>query len=294
LLAEIDERIARAGMETPDPRARTISASVPPDADGVWIPLVEQALADIERGALQKIVVACRASIPEPVSPSATLARLRARNLRATSFSIRREDSVFLGATPERLIFSDKTHALTETLAGTIARRAGADDERAKAELLARDKDLREHGIVVHGITSALAPFVLGIDRPREPSVRTLERVHHLATPIVAKLARATHVLSLVEALHPTPALSGFPKTEAFAWIAAHEPFDRGWYGAPVGWFDDSGEGAFAVAIRSALVTSARTCLYAGSGVVRGSRPDAELAETRLKLETISDSLVLR
>ncbi|MGH7283539.1 MAG: chorismate-binding protein, partial [Polyangiaceae bacterium] len=113
LLAEIDERIARAGMETPDPRARTISASVPPDADGVWIPLVEQALCEIERGAVQKIVVACRTSIPESVSPSATLARLRARNLRATSFSIRREDSVFLGATPERLIFSDKTHALT-------------------------------------------------------------------------------------------------------------------------------------------------------------------------------------
>ena len=292
LLAEIETRLAPS--PGPDGQAATTSprASSPPDAHDAWRALVLEALADIDRGALEKVVVARRAFVEGVVSPDATLARLRSQNPQSTAFSFRRGDTTFLGATPERLIFSDKTRAFTEALAGTIARRP-EDDEAAKRDLLASDKDLREHRIVTRGITRALDPFVDGVDHAADPAVRTLGRVHHLVTPIVATLASETHVLSLVDALHPTPALSGLPRPDAFAWIATHEPFDRGWYGAPVGWFDDSGEGAFAVAIRSALVSPERTWLFAGGGIVRGSQPDAELAETRLKLQTMSEALVL-
>lgn len=292
LLDEIEAKLAARTLTSARAGSAQERTSAPPDADESWTPLVLRALADIEAGTLQKVVVARRAFVSGSFSPVATLARLRSQNPQSTAFSFRRGDATFLGATPERLIFSDKTRAFTEALAGTVARRA--DDERAKRELLASEKDLHEHRIVALGITRALAPFVAGVDHGADPAVRTLGRVHHLVTPIVARLASATHVLSLVDALHPTPALSGLPKSEAFEWIATHERFDRGWYGAPVGWFDDAGEGAFAVAIRSALVTSDRTWLFAGSGIVRGSRPDAELAETQLKLATMSEALVHR
>ena len=293
LLAEIERRVA--GSSKARGRAGATSQRVSSAPDGpheTWTALVLRALADIDRGALEKVVVARRAFIEGAVDADATLARLRSQNPQSTAFSFHRGDATFLGTTPERLIFSDKTRAFTEALAGTIARRSQEDDA-AMRELLASDKDLREHRIVTRGIARALRPFVDGVDHAAHPVVRTLGRVHHLVTPIVATLTKETHVLSLVDALHPTPALSGLPRPDAFAWIATHEPFDRGWYGAPVGWFDDSGEGAFAVAIRSALVSSDRTWLFAGGGIVRGSQPDAELAETRLKLQTMSEALVL-
>lgn len=276
------------GRSTPPPPATDTS---PPPADETKLTgLVERALAAIAKGELDKVVCARRASIAIDVSVDATFAKLRAKNPESTAFSFTHGDSTFLGASPERLVFSDGTRVVTEALAGTIARRE--DDEAAKAELFASDKERREHQIVVGGITRALAAFARGIDAPATPNVRTLGRMHHLSTPIVAQLQGSVHVLLLVEALHPTPALAGLPKTAAFDWIEEHEPFERGWYGAPVGWLDSAGEGAFAVAIRSALVTPDRAWLFAGGGIVRGSEPEAELRETSLKLRTMSEALV--
>ena len=95
----------------------------------------------------------------------------------------------------------------------------------------------------------------------------------------------------MVEALHPTPAVGGFPGAEAAAWLDREEPCGRGWYASPVGWFDGYGNGQFAVAIRSALIEGERAWAYAGAGVVRGSEPAAELAETRVKLGVMREAL---
>ncbi|MEO8801700.1 MAG: isochorismate synthase, partial [Polyangiaceae bacterium] len=293
VLTEI-EAVTASLERTPERLSRTsqaVASSTPPADETELTGLIERALAAIAKGELDKVVVARRASIATAVSVDATFAKLRAKNPESTAFSFTRGGSTFLGASPERLVFSNGTRIVTEALAGTIARRED-DDEAAKAELFASDKERREHQIVVGGITRALAAFTRGIDAPSKPNVRTLGRVHHLSTPIVAQLQGSVHVLLLVEALHPTPALAGLPKTAAFDWIEEHEPFERGWYGAPVGWLDSSGEGAFAVAIRSALVTPNRAWLFAGGGIVRGSEPEAELRETSLKLRTMSEALV--
>ncbi len=113
----------------------------------------------------------------------------------------------------------------------------------------------------------------------------------HLHTPVVGELARPVHVLDLVEALHPTPAVGGLPRAEALAWIAAREGGDRGWYAGPVGWFDGHGDGEFAVAIRSALLAGDRARIYAGAGVVADSNAEAELAETELKQRAMLSAL---
>jgi menaquinone-specific isochorismate synthase len=114
--------------------------------------------------------------------------------------------------------------------------------------------------------------------------------VLHLNTPVRGQLRTDIHVLELAAALHPTPAVGGVPAAAAARWVA-REPHARGWYAAPVGWFDDQGDGDFAVALRSALATDRRVCLWAGAGIVAGSDPDTEMQETELKLDAMLETL---
>ena len=106
-------------------------------------------------------------------------------------------------------------------------------------------------------------------------------------------LATSRHVLDLVQALHPTPAVGGSPRKEALAFLEAHEHLERGWYAAPIGWFRPDGDGDFAVALRCALVKPEGVTLYAGAGIVAGSDPERELAETATKRRAIAGALGL-
>jgi isochorismate synthase len=94
----------------------------------------------------------------------------------------------------------------------------------------------------------------------------------------------APSALALAGLLHPTPAVGGLPRAEALAAIAALEGFDRGLYAGPVGWVDANGDGEWAVALRGAHLDGPRARLVAGAGIVAGSDPDAEWAETEAKL----------
>jgi isochorismate synthase EntC len=121
-----------------------------------------------------------------------------------------------------------------------------------------------------------------------------LKHLLHLRTPIQATLRAETHVLDLVERLHPTPAVGGVPTAAAMEWIGSREPFDRGWYAGAVGWLDAQGDGEFNVALRSGLVRGQSARLYAGAGIVRGSQSGAEYDETKLKLAAMLSSLRAR
>ena len=124
------------------------------------------------------------------------------------------------------------------------------------------------------------------------PRVLRLANLHHLRSAVRGRLADRVHVLDLVARLHPTPAVAGHPRAAALAALPAREGLERGWYAGPIGWFDAAGDGAFDVALRCALVRERRAVLYAGAGIVAGSDPDAELAETRLKLQPLLMALM--
>ena len=113
----------------------------------------------------------------------------------------------------------------------------------------------------------------------------------HLHTPFEARLRQPRHVLELAARLHPTPAVGGTPTGIAREWIRTHEPTPRGWYAAPVGWFDLEGNGELAVALRSGVIAGNRAHLWAGAGIVAGSDPDRELAETDVKLRAMLGAL---
>lgn len=279
-------------METadPSPMERPIAPRDP--ADDAWSEdtngeafraLVEEALADIRRGVLEKVVAVAsnRLSKRTPIDPRGVIARLSAAYADTTRFAVERDGHVFLGASPERLVSRRGFVVETDGLAGTAKR--GADDVSIMQTLLESAKDRHEHALVVRAIADVLGPRASSLDVPAEPRIRGLRNVFHLWTPIRAVLRDETHVLSLVDALHPTPAVSGTPRERATSWIATHEPFARGWYTGAVGWIDAAGDGDFVVAIRAGLLGPTDVWLYAGAGIVEGSDPLAELAETRAK-----------
>ena len=198
-----------------------------------------------------------------------------------TRFAVERGGRVFLGASPERLVSRRGSLVETDALAGTAKR--GADDASIERSLLESAKDRHEHALVVRAIAEVLGPWSSSLDVPDEPRIRSLRNVFHLWTPIRAVFREDKHVLALVDALHPTPAVAGTPRDRATSWIATHEPSARGWYTGAVGWIDAAGDGDFAVAIRAGVVGPEDVWLYAGAGLVEGSDPLAEYAETRAK-----------
>jgi menaquinone-specific isochorismate synthase len=119
---------------------------------------------------------------------------------------------------------------------------------------------------------------------PAEPGLKRMANVQHLHTPIEATTQGDRHVLELVEALHPSAATAGLPRERSLCLIREQEPFSRGWYAGPVGWIDAEGGGEFAVALRSALLRDDVASLYAGCGIVTGSDPEREYAESEIKL----------
>ncbi|MCS6898164.1 MAG: isochorismate synthase [Polyangiaceae bacterium] len=247
--------------------------------------VVLAALSAIAEGVLEKVVVA-RYLLLEggPIDPWSVLDRLEGEPM--VRFAFGRGNQVFLGATPERLVSLDGRYVATEALAGSIQAAPGAS-----SSLLASNKDRREHQVVVEAILQALAPFCIHLDAPHAPEVRPLRHLLHLRTPIKGEAKEALHVLDLVGALHPTPAVCGLPREVAAAWLRENEGLERGWYAAPVGWFDAQGRGTFAVALRSALLQGSSARIFVGAGVVQGSTPDGELYETSLKARSLLDAL---
>jgi menaquinone-specific isochorismate synthase len=283
-LAAFRVALATPFAQRPQPALVRIDAG---DADA-WRANVRAITAAIARGECAKIVAARRAlvTLASEARPADLLAEIDTRHGECARLLVRPPNAAtLLAATPERLVRVEGTHVACDALAGSQPR--GADDV---ATLLASAKDRREHGLVVDAIASVLRELGAAVGTIGEPGIRTLRHVLHLHTPIAATLATRRHVLELVAALHPTPAMGGTPTDVATAWIASREPA-RGWYASPVGWFDLDGNGEFAVAIRCGLLTGDRVNVWAGAGIVAGSDPDRELAETDVKLRAMLGAL---
>lgn len=279
-------RALERGIEVSD-EIRRRSLEERPDAE--WDKLVEQIRGEIARGTLEKAVLARRVQVTldgEP-DPADVLYRLRRQAPECTRFLVRRGGKAFLGATPEWLARKHGGRLETEAVAGSV----GALEPNARTRLLGSEKDRAEHALVVREILRALEPVSASLEHGAEPEICALRHVLHLRTRVTATLKERSHLLELVERLHPTPAVGGIPTARALEWLSAHEPDERGWYAGPVGWFDAAGDGEMAVALRSGVLEHRTAHLYVGSGIVQGSAPAAELTETRWKLRTLLGAL---
>jgi menaquinone-specific isochorismate synthase len=264
-----------------------------------WMAAVAAGVEEIRAGALQKLVLArdIVATVPTGVNAARVLRELSARYRECWTYGV----DGLVGATPEMLIQVEGRTAQARVLAGTLDRRdAHGEDgipmDYAERVLAGSEKQRHEHEIAIQSLTSQLAPFSEAMNAHDEPFILELPNVWHLASDVKAELTEVEgHVptcLALINALHPTAAVCGTPTQVAGALIRKLEHLDRGPYAGPVGWLDAAGNGEWGIALRGAVIESRDTVrLYAGCGIVDGSQPAAELAETWAKFRPMLESL---
>ena len=272
-----------------------------------WHQMVAGALAHISKANFKKVVLArtLQADFDQPPAIEAIMENLAERYPDCFRFMIEPErknssgpGQAFIGASPELLAaveYNQEAHTptfRTAALAGTARRGSTqSQDNRLAQELLDSPKEQQEHAIVVQAIQTKLASLATELEVASKPELRKLGNLQHLETPIHGRLAYGRGVLDIVAALHPTPALGGWPQAPAQDYLASAEPFTRGWYAAPVGWFDPFGNGLFAVGIRSGLFNDRTATLFAGAGIVADSNPVKEWQETELKFRPLLEAI---
>jgi menaquinone-specific isochorismate synthase len=261
-----------------------------------YVRAVSEAVAAIQAEAFTKIVLARAKDLvaDQALHPLRVLNGLRERFPDCFAFSVgNTQGQSFIGATPERLMRLREGRLETEALAGSARRGGSASEDAAIGGALRRSqKDLQEHLVVIDSIERRLKPLGVALDPPQPPRLRKLANVQHLQTSLAARVPAGVSPLSLLGALHPTPAVGGSPREAAVSHIRAWEPFPRGLYAGALGWLDAKHTCEFVVGLRSALIDGPRARLYAGAGIVKGSVPGKELAETELKFKAMQDALL--
>jgi menaquinone-specific isochorismate synthase len=272
-----------------EPSSFSVRPTRPPHE---WCEAVAEATRRIRSGRLDKVVLAREVVVTTDVAVSrpALLRRLLANYGGCYVFSV----DGFVGASPELLVERRGDLVRAHPMAGTTPRTGDpAADARLAAALVASAKMRVEHQITIDMVHDTLLPWCSYLDYEAEPSVAPVANVQHLATMVEGRLSSpAPSVRELVGALHPTPAVCGWPRPEALALIDELEGGDRGRYAGTVGWVDGQGNGTWAVGIRCAELDGTTARLWAGNGIVADSDPAAELAETRAKLQALLSVLV--
>ncbi|WP_437820774.1 isochorismate synthase DhbC [Sorangium sp. So ce1078] len=273
---------------------------------------VELAVGLMRTEALSKVVLSrmLEMTLREPVDLRVILQRLSQQNRSGYTFAANLSDPAgmsgsergpssrprtLIGASPELLLSRSGLRVVANPLAGSAIRSPDPDEDRRRAiALLASEKDRHEHAIVVDAVAAALRPFCRNLSVPEEPSLTQTANLWHLSTRVTGELRDLSiSSMRLATALHPTPAVCGYPTERARAAIEAIEPFDRGFFTGLVGWSDASGDGEWAVVIRCADIAGRALRLYAGAGIVIGSDGERELDETSAKLRTMLNALGL-
>lgn len=258
-----------------------------------WQTAVANAIDRISRGELDKVVLArdVVASTEHSLDVRHILGRLADEFPACWAFSV----DGLVGATPELLVRREGDRVTSRVLAGTVASNAdSSEDGRLAAELLGSEKDQEEHAYAVRSVAASLTTHCTNLDVPAQPSVLRLANVQHLATDVTGLLVDETTALALAASLHPTAAVCGTPTERAFAKIRELEGMDRGRYAGPVGWMDAHGDGEFGIALRCGQIDPKddhRIQLFAGCGIVAGSDPTSEVAESEAKLLAMRHAL---
>ena len=256
---------------------------------------VAAALRGIDAGMVDKVVLARTVDLrlTQELDPAVVVTELAGTNRNGYTFRVDiGEGQVLVGASPELLAAVEGDRLVSHPLAGTAARSADPVADRAAAQdLLASPKNTDEHRVLVDALGAALGAVAASVQTPSAPELVATERLWHLGTRITGRLRPGLSVLDVAYALHPTPAVCGTPTRTAADLIRLLEPVDRGFYAGLVGWMDSAGQGEWVLALRCARLTGRDVRLYAGAGVVAGSDPAGEHAETAAKLQTVLDAL---
>jgi len=280
-------------VTTPEINHNSITWDGPGDADIDWKARVSAAVNRIQSGALDKVVLArdFTGRSHSDIDPRPILKKLAAEYPSTWCFAV----GGLVGATPELLLRLSRKMVTSRVLAGTISKTGDDERDLALAGSLARSsKDLEEHEYTVRSVADALEPFCTSTNVPESPYVLHLANVMHLATDVTGALAeKLAHVdaFTILEQLHPSAAVCGTPRNKAMQLINEIEGMSRGRYAGPVGWIDAAGDGELGIALRCGQINANSIRIFAGCGIVAGSSPDKELAESEAKLVPMRSAL---
>ncbi len=283
----------RLGRPTPAPAPQDVTFADGALSPAAWAARVADAVVRITRGDLDKVVLARDLCVEASAAIDVrwVLRQLAERYDTTWTFSV----DGLVGATPELLVRRDQGLVTSRVLAGTIRRTGDDANDLALAGSLARSsKDLEEHEYAVRSVAEALAPHCSSMNVPEAPFVLHLSNVMHLATDVTGVSADDATSLALAESLHPSAAVGGTPTDSAVRLIAELEGMDRGGYAGPVGWMDATGDGEWGIALRCGRFTPDRPNalrIFAGCGIVAGSDPESEVAESDAKFVPMRDAL---
>ena len=264
-------------------------------SEQAWQSQVSSAINAIKSNKLEKVVLArdVTAISKTEISTRSLLQRLEIEYPSTWIFLV----DGLIGATPELLVRLSKSLVTSRVLAGTIQKTGNEDRDLTLAASLAKSsKDLEEHEYAVRSVADALAPFCSSTNVPESPFVLHLSNVMHLATDVTGVLndsAKQSDIFMLIAQLHPSAAVCGTPEAEAKKLISELEQMNRQRYAGPVGWIDANNDGEIAIALRCGQLNDDRKSMriFAGCGIVAGSDPATEFAESQAKLMPMRTAL---
>ena len=292
-------QLMKLSSETLDGSSRTESVASLARVDGspsnpVWLDKVTNALSAIQSGDLKKLVLARRIRVQgaRRINPTRLLRWLAAQQPTCHQFALTTANSTLVGSSPERLVALHHRKLVSDAIAGTALRDNNYTQDCALGKKLLLDrKARREQGLVVDAIMGALEPVCQTLNVPAVPQLLKLPEVQHLWSPIHGRVKAGVTLFQLASRLHPTPAVGGAPSQHVHSWLERLEDEQRGWYTGALGWIAANGDGELTVVLRCALLTNRLADLYAGAGIVAGSEPKEELAETEWKLKTMLEAM---
>ncbi|MCP5062620.1 MAG: isochorismate synthase [Ignavibacteriae bacterium] len=255
-----------------------------------WDKMVTKGLDKIRDKELQKVVLSREVKITLNEKPiiSNLVSKLSSKYPKCYSFAFSKNQSTFIGASPEKFVKFDNNNIEIDALAGSVKRGADeAEDLELEKYLLESEKNLNEQKAVVTFIKNLLVDISEEVIINELPIIRKLPNIQHLWTPIKARLKEGCTLFDVLRTLNPTPAICGTPWNVAHKNILELESHDRGLYSGNVGWFNFDGDGELAVAIRSSLIKEKTLFAYAGCGIVEGSKSQLEFEESEIKLKPI-------
>ena len=289
-----DDLIHTAQVKELKVYAKPVMVSTEERFKDLYLDAISHVTKLIHAGEAQKVVIARSLALrfEDDVSAPSAIYHVSKEQPESFLFGLELGNSLFFGATPERLVKVGNRKALSTCLAGSIKRgKTAAEDQELGQNLLHDAKNREEHQYVVNMISDVFSQNCDDVRIPKYPKLMKIRDIQHLYTPVEGTLKKGQGLLHLVKDLHPTPALGGEPRGDAMKIIRMAEQMNRGYYAAPIGWIDAEGNGEFAVAIRSALLTGKNAYLYAGGGIVADSDPASEYAETLVKFRPMQRTL---
>lgn len=290
ILKQLDSMVLKGAYDTDIPELETSSST--PDYEN-WCSGINSSLRNFRLGCYEKIVLSVRRELKFKTAPDPFYIMRELLKLPNSRYHFLFDfcGTVFAGSSPERLYLRRGDRILSEAVAGTVSRGGNPDeDSELGFRLLTSDKDVREHGFVVRAVKEQLEKICSNVTVSVDNQLLKLSEGQHIKRMIRAELNQDCSESDIIEALHPTPAVGGYPADTFLKDIYRFESYSRGWYSGAIG-YRSWEKTDYAVGIRSMMLRDRDLFLYGGVGVVEGSQAESEWEESIMKLRNILEIL---